>query len=190
LQNIIKIGGSIQRDLQQFFAQETDSNTAILCLENLSEGNFMGYKEEIDMYVEFIESLDESVNKIFIKSHPLEEASKIHQINKRFAKKVIQEIPPKYNGIPLEFWPLQCYRGLICSMSGPNLSLAYLYNVKVKNPFEKLSLKKYFKDPHLGTFELDQKIISAILLTLPTWDGASILYSGLDEDSVTIADSS
>jgi hypothetical protein len=188
LENISIIGGSIQKEIQHFLACETDSNSAILCLENLSEANFIGYEQEIEMYVEFIDGLDERIDKVFIKSHPLDEGSKIHQIYMRSTKKVIREVPTNYNGIPIEFWPLHEYRGVVCSMSGPNLSLAYLYNMKVKNPFENLSLTKYFKDPHLGTFEFDQKVISSLLLTLPTWDEASILYPRLGEENGTISD--
>lgn len=174
--NISELTKGIEGELVDFLQKETSERSAILCLDNLSEGNFLSLDKEIEMYVDFVHELGSDVEKIFVKPHPLDEHNKVDLIKARAISHDVVEIPFEFSRIPLELWPIEVFKGVVSSMSGPNLSLRYLHNFPVHNPIDRLRLDKYITGLSLSVFTLDQEQIASVKASLPNWDAKGVLY--------------
>jgi hypothetical protein len=162
--------------MSEFIKTQMDENTAVVCLENLSESRFSEFDKEIQLYVHFISILNSKSKRVYLKPHPLQEKSKVELIAAAISDRDVLLLPESLSRTPVEYWPLEDFKGTICSMGVPNISLKYLYDLSVSNPASDEVIREFIENSYQESFFWVEEQLKRIKLKLENWDGASILF--------------
>ena len=163
--------------MSEFIGSRMDSKTAVICLENLAESQFSEFEKEVQLYAYFASSLNIEITKIYLKPHPLQEMSKIGVITDAILGREVFALPDYLSRTPIEYWPLENFQGIVCSMGVPNISLRYLYNLSVVNPASDAVIRKFIDNSYHESFFWVEQQLRSIEIKLEKWDTSSILYN-------------
>lgn len=168
---------NLQKYEEKLLLNYINKTKALLMTENLAEGGIMSYREEIQMYIDFIEKYVPKNSVIFVKAHPHEIHDRARDIKKRMKKYYkIVKIENRYNFYPMEIFAnfIDKMDIIICNGS-PIITFKYLYNKDVINP----RLDPHYSNSYHFTTNLDQAIDKAMEETLKlidNWDGKTVIY--------------
>jgi hypothetical protein len=165
-----------KEDMSEFIRTQMDENTAVICLENLSESRFIEFDTEIQLYIHFINTLNSKSTRVYLKPHPLQEMPKAALIAAAINDRDVLLLPESLSRTPVEYWPLKDFKGTICSMGVPNISLKYLYDLSVSNPASDEVIREFMENSYQESFFWVEEQLRRIELKLENWDGASILF--------------
>lgn len=151
----------------------------LLLTENFTEGNFINFNKEIDMYCSLIEKYADSNAVIFLKSHPLETLNRNNLIAKRFKSRFkIVQLNNRFSKYPVEIWKNLIMHCDAISMSSSVLTLKYLFNVDVIQPMTDKFIEQWFPEWTWVSLKNARKLYMEPLKRLCKWDRHSILWSG------------
>jgi hypothetical protein len=160
---------------------ETYSNKCLYLLltDNFSEGNFIDFDREIDMYCSTIRAHCEPGSVVFLKSHPGETLTRNQRIvDSMGADYTVVELDKRFKRYPIELWKELVQQTTVICLSYPVLSLKYLYDIDVVQPMDHAFIEQWFPEWTWRSYKNSLTLYMAPLKNLATWDGKSVLWSG------------
>jgi len=169
LQNYIRL---VLKDL-------THQKKYLLLTDNFSEGNFIDFNREIDMYCSIIKDSCTPGSTILLKSHPGETLPRNECITSQLGSMYqIIELEKKFKRYPIELWQDLVMQSEVICMSYPVLSLKYLFNKDVLQPMDAQFVERWFPQWTWASYKNSASLYMEPLKNLSTWNGNSVLWSG------------
>jgi hypothetical protein len=169
----------LRRYLQELLPVHNDRKKYLLLTDNFSEGNFMDFDTEIQMYCSVIQTFCRDGGVIYLKSHPGETLPRNERIQTALGSAYeIVELEKRFKRYPIELWKELVRRSSVISMSYPVLSLKYLYDIDVIQPMDHAFIERWFPKWTWRSYKNSLSLYMEPLKKLPAWDGQSVLWAG------------
>ncbi len=155
-------------------------NKVLLLTENGAEGNFLSFEKDIEMYCTMIRENAPKNSVVFLKSHPGEMLPRNEKIQDKLRNNYeIVELDKKFKRYPVELMKDLVLNSSVICVSYPNLSLKYLYDIDVINPWDEDGfIEKWCYQDYWFLFKNGNKLYTEPLKNLDLWDGNNVLWSG------------
>ena len=149
-------------------------------LENFADCGFMSLAQETKLYAEMISQHVPDGAIVLLKGHPNAVAPNVAHLADRLADTYqVQVIDPAVARYPLEVWRDLIMHTQIISWAYCAVSVPYLYQREVINPMTSAVINRYFGGNFRERFHYVQRLTRSQHDNLPTWDGTSVLLSGI-----------
>lgn len=159
-----------------------DVEKSILLTENWNEGNGLDFEKEIELYKYYLEKNIPKNSLVFIKSHPLENRSRIKSLQALVQDDYkLVEIDERFNFLPIELFSeiINNCKHIICA-GVPIITLKHLYNKDVIDPhvLQCKFFEEFLPEKEKEMADRVSKLYNNILEEMQNWNGSGILYSG------------
>ena len=153
--------------------------SALILLENISDGNFISQENELTVYEELIRKTVPKHSTVFIKAHPLS----IAPINDKLALRLKNDYSPflisnEFSRVPIELWTSLVKKCQIISISYSCISLSFLFDLDIVYPFGVKIIEKYFPQKFWDSYRNADQLYRGQLEKLKNWDGNGVLWKG------------
>lgn len=156
-----------------------DKNSYLFMTENIAEGCFMSFENEMDFYKDILEQNCPQGATIIVKPHPGEQIDRTKYFEEHLGKNYhFIKFDPSLKRYPIELFYDLLKECTVISMFYPVLSLKYLYDMSVIQPMTNLVIEKYFASSLWDSYKNAIELNMAPLGRLENWDGKSLLYEG------------
>ncbi|MGN6830468.1 polysialyltransferase family glycosyltransferase [Paucibacter sp. M5-1] len=165
----------------QLCAQGTPLGDRLYLLSNLAASGLSTPEQEIDFYVEVIESSSPSGSTTYIKPHPRSTYQSLkaieHRLRGRHRMIVIDD--ERFARMPIELWfRLIRHCEVVPMFSTSAINLKYLYGKAVDMPLNEHRLARYIKSERIDYMRDSDRLIRKCIDNLDHWDRSSALWSG------------
>lgn len=167
-----KLQNYIRKMLKPFGRQKI----FVLLTENFAEANLVPFEKEIEMYCAIIKKYCCKDDILFLKPHHGEALPRGQKIIERLSGYNIFELKKDFTRYPIEIWQALLDRALIITAGYPVLSLKYLYNIDVIQPFDQKFIKKWFPQGKQIFINHGVELYAESIKRLKRWDGRGPLY--------------
>jgi hypothetical protein len=183
VQDVINHCASAAADLKIYIENLVVSynhqNKFLLLTDNISEGKFMDFEREIDMYCSIIKKYCTPGSVVFLKSHPGEALPRNEKIKARLGTlHTVVELDQKFKRYPIELWKELIFNCTVICMSYPVLSLKYLYDINVIQPMDDNFVEQWFPEWTWASYKNAITLYMEPLKNLASWDGSGVLWAG------------
>lgn len=147
--------------------------------ENMAEGGFISFDDEMSLYCEAIERHARPGSTILIKPHPGEQLDRGKSFAERLGSRYkILTLDSTYHRYPVELFLPFLRRAQVIGMFYPALSLKYLYNMDVAQPMDNALIDRYFAPAFRESYKNAIELNMLPLSRLSSWNGVDMLYNG------------
>lgn len=151
----------------------------LLLSENLAEGKFLSFEQDIAMYTHVLCTHCEPGSVVYVKPHPLETLDRIGAMQKNLNGRLeVVAIDSAYARFPVELWKGLLDEAKVICMSYPVLSLKFIYNIDVIQYMDDEFIEHWFAPWLWQSYKDSLSRYMQPLKKLASWDGNSVLYSG------------
>lgn len=169
-------------DLQNYctaLATEFGSDATLFLTENMAEGQFISFDDEMRFYTDTILRNCAPGSTIIIKPHADETQARIFAFREMLGGVfTIKQIDKKYARYPVELFLPLLQKCSVIGMYYPVLSLKYLYDIDVIQPLDARTIEKYFPRAVWASYKTAILLNMQPLAQLGGWNGISLLYNG------------
>jgi len=151
----------------------------LLLLDNFSDGNFISFENEVNLYTDIINHYVPQGSFVMIKPHPLS----VKPVADALCKNIESDydtviIKKEFSKYPIELWVNLISSCNVISFSYPSISLSYLYGKNVMYLLNPDIIERYFPEKFHASFKNADEVYRGQLNNLATWDGKGVLWSG------------
>jgi len=169
-------------DLQNYcmaLATEFGSDATLFLTENMAEGQFISFDDEMRFYTDTILRNCAPGSTVIIKPHMGETQARIFAFREILGGAfTIRQIDKKYARYPVELFLPLLQKCSAIGMYYPVLSLKYLYDIDVIQPLDDETIEKYFPRAVWASYKKAILLNMQPLARLAGWNGISMLYNG------------
>lgn len=164
---------------KNMLAQAPKEKSFLFLTENMAEGHFISIEREMDLYIDTIRQHCPIGSFILVKPHPGEQIDRVALFQQALGKDYIfQKFDPSLKRVPIEFFKPLVSEFKVIGKFYPSLSLKYLYDIDVIQPFSAKIIEEYFEEKFWASYKNAVDLNMIPLKRLQNWDGKSLLYNG------------
>lgn len=171
--------GGLEHYVDEVLRRHDGKEKYILLTENHSEGDFVEFGTEIEMYCSVVKQHCEAGSLVLLKSHPGESLPRNEAIKEKLSEAFdVEELDPRFKRYPIELWRQLITESKVICMSYPVLSLKYLYGMDVIQPMDDAFIEKWFPRWTWAAYKNAATLYMEPLKKLDGWDGKGVLWAG------------
>lgn len=164
---------------KQILSISKEKKSFLFLTENMAEGNFISIEREMDLYINTIRESCPPGSFVLVKPHPGEQFDRVSLFQDALGGDyTFQKFSPALKRVPIEFFLPIILEFKVISMFSPALTLKYLYNIDVIQPFTEAAIERYFDKNFWASYKNALNLTMVPLERLNNWDGKSLLYNG------------
>ena len=182
---VLEIISACQRslsDLAEYSRKVLNDTSAphfLILLENWSEGHFISFENEVEMYEEIVHRYVPPGATVLLKAHPFSVAPLDEVLSDRLSSSYrTLAIAGKYRRYPMELWGDFVAVCHIITLSYCSVSLSYLYDKQMIYPMDESLIERYLPQPLWESYKNADSLCRGQLTSLASWDGQSVLWKG------------
>lgn len=161
-------------------AQGTPLGDRLYLLSNLAASGLSTPEQEIDFYVEVIETSSPAGSTAYVKLHPRSTYDSLKAIEHRLRGhcRLVVIDDERFARMPIELWLRLIRHCVVVPMfSTSAINLKYLYDKAVDMPLDEQRLRRYIKPERMGYMRDSDRLIRDCIDSLDHWDQRSALWS-------------